>query len=85
MSSQRIGSIPFPGLLPDSIAGDPVIRTAADALDGLLMPSVRAIPSLPLYTRLYDKEPDLLPPLRRPAEQAGDLRALEEPLLGLLA
>ena len=63
MSSQRIGSTPFLELLPDSIAGDPAIRAAADALDGLLVPSVKAIPSLLLYARLYGKEPDLLPPL----------------------
>ena len=31
------------------------------------------------------RRPDLLPPLRRLAEQAGGLRALEEPLLDLLA
>ena len=85
MSSRRIGSTPFLELLPDSIAGDPAIRAAADALDGLLVPSVKAIPSLLLYARLYGKEPDLLPPLRRLAEQAGGLRALEEPLLDLLA
>lgn len=71
MSSRRIGSTPFLELLPDSIAGDPAIRAAADALDGLLVPSVKAIPSLLLYARLYGKEPDLLPPLRRLAEQAG--------------
>lgn len=85
MSSRRIGSTPFLELLPDSIAGDPAIRAAADALDGLLVPSVKAILSLLLYARLYGKEPDLLPPLRRLAEQAGGLRALEEPLLDLLA
>ena len=85
MSSRRIGSTPFLDLLPDSIAGDPAIRAAADALDGLLVPSVKAIPSLLLYARLYGREPDLLPPLRRLAEQAGGLRALEEPLLDLLA
>ena len=85
MSSRRIGSTPFLELLPDSIAGDPAIRAAADALDGLLVPSVKAITSLLLYARLYGKEPDLLPPLRRLAEQAGGLRALEEPLLDLLA
>ena len=85
MSSRRIGSTPFLELLPDSIAGDPAIRAAADALDGLLAPSVKAIPSLLLYARLYGKEPDLLPPLRRLAEQAGGLRALDEPLLDLLA
>ena len=61
MSSRRIGSTPFLELLPDSIAGDPAIRAAADALDGLLVPSVKAIPSLLLYARLYGKEPDLLP------------------------
>ena len=69
MSSRRIGSTPFLELLPDSIAGDPAIRAAADALDGLLVPSVKAITSLLLYARLYGKEPDLLPPLRRLAEQ----------------
>ena len=63
MSSRRIGSTPFLELLPDSIAGDPAIRAAADALDGLLVPSVKAITSLLLYARLYGKEPDLLPPL----------------------
>lgn len=56
MSSRRIGSTPFLELVPDSIAGDPVIRAAADALDGLLVPSVRAIPSLLPYARLYGKE-----------------------------
>lgn len=85
MSSRRIGSTPFLELLPDSIAGDPAIRAAADALDGLLVPSVKAIPSLLLYARLYGKEPDLLPPLRRLAELTGGLRELEEPLLDLLA
>lgn len=85
MSSRRLGSTPFLDLLPDSIAGDPTIRAAADALDGLLVPSVKAIPSLLLYARLYGKEPDLLPPLRRLAELAGGLRELEEPLLDLLA
>ena len=55
MSSRRIGSTPFLELLPDSIAGDPAIRAATDALDGLLVPSVKAIPSLLLYARLYGK------------------------------
>lgn len=85
MSSRRLGSTPFLDLLPDSIARDPTIRAAADALDGLLVPSVRAIPSLLLYARLYGKEPDLLPPLRRLAALAGGLEPLEEPLLDLLA
>ena len=71
MSSRRIGSTPFLELLPDSIAGDPAIRAAADALDGLLVPSVKAIPSLLLYARLYGKEPDLLPPLRRRARPSS--------------
>ena len=75
MSSRRIGSTPFLELLPDSIAGDPAIRAAADALDGLLVPSVKAITSLLLYARLYGKEPVLLPPLCRLAEQALGHRA----------
>ncbi len=85
MSSRRIGSTPFLELLPDSIAGDPAIRAATEALDRLLAPSVQAIPSLLLYARLYGKETDLLPPLRRIAELAGGLKDLDEPLLDILA
>jgi|GEM_PF-2459291 len=50
--SKYLGSTPFRDLLVHSIAADPTMRAAADALDAAFIKSVRAIPDVLLYARL---------------------------------
>ena len=72
MASRRLGSTPFVELLPDSIAGDPTIRAASEALDPALAASVGAIPSLLLFARLgLVGGEGMLAPLARLAELSG--------------
>lgn len=67
--SKYLGSTFFRELLAHSIAGDPAMRAAADALDGVLNTATRAIPCVLLYARLaHVVGHDLLPPLARLAE-----------------
>lgn len=83
--SNRLGTTSFLELLPSSLAVDPTVRAMATSLDTLFAPSIRAIPSLLLYARLFGSTDKILPPLRRLAALAGGLEPLEEPLLDLLA
>lgn len=88
--ARRLGSTPFLELLPHSLSGDPAMRAAASALDGVLDATTRAIPGVLLYARLaYDTgfvDPvDMLPPLARLSALSGGLASLPEPVLDLLA
>ena len=86
MASRRLGSTPFVELLPDSIAGDPTIRAASEALDPALAASVGAIPSLLLFARLgLVGGEGMLAPLARLAELSGGLSPLPENVLDSLA
>lgn len=86
MASRRLGSTPFVELLPDSIAGDPTIRTASEALDPALAASVGAIPSLLLFARLgLVGGEGMLAPLARLAELSGGLSPLPEEVIDSLA
>lgn len=88
--SRYLGATPFRDLLAHSIAADPTVRAAADALDGVLNASARAVPDVLVYARLardsgfVDPVP-MLPPLTRLAALSGGLRALPEQALDLLA
>ena len=84
--SKYLGTTLFRELLTHSIAGDPAMRAAADALDGVLNAATRAIPRVLLYARLaHASGHDLLPPLARLAEQTGGLTPLDDRSLELLA
>lgn len=86
MASRRLGSTPFVELLPDSIAGDPTIRAASEALDPALAASVGAIPSLLLFARLgLVGGEGMLAPLARLAELSGGLSPLPEDVIDSLA
>ncbi|MBQ3059620.1 MAG: phage tail protein I [Desulfovibrio sp.] len=88
--SRRIGSTPFRDLLAHSIATDPTLRAAADALDQALGRATRAIPQVLLYARLahdtgfVDPVP-MLPPMTRLSELSGGLQELPEAALDYLA
>ena len=88
--SRRIGSTPFRDLLAHSIATDPTLRAAADALDQALGRATRAIPQVLLYARLahdtgfVDPVP-MLPPMTRLSELSGGLQELPEATLDYLA
>lgn len=82
--SRRLLDTSFIELLPDSISGDARIRAAAAALDAVQPATVRGIPSLLLWARLYQADPrTLFPPLARLAPQG--LPPLSEAELDLLA
>lgn len=84
--SKYLGSTLFRELLAPSIAGDPAMRAAADALDGVLNAATRAIPRVLLYARLaHASGHDLLPPLARLTEQTDGLAPLDDRTLELLA
>lgn len=84
--SKYLGTTLFRELLTHSIAGDPAIRAAADALDGVLNAATRAIPRVLIYARLaHASGHDLLPPLARLAQQTGGLTPLDDRALELLA
>ncbi len=84
--SKYLGSTFFQELLAHSIAEDPAMRAAAEALDGVLNTATRAIPRVLLYARLaHAAGRDLLPPLARLAEQMGGLTPLDDRTLELLA
>lgn len=77
-------------LLPSSIADDPGVRTATEALDIVLRRSLASMPRLLLFARLaHDAggaDPArLLPPLARLTERAGGLPELTAPELEALA
>lgn len=83
--SRRLGATSFLELLPSSLAEDPTVRAVATSLDALFAPSIRAIPSLLLYARLFGSTDELLPPLKRLAVLSGGVRPLEEVLLDMMA
>lgn len=90
MSDRRLGATPFREMLSPSIATDPTVAAAADALDGLLAQTTRAIPNVLLYSRLANdcgvaNPVPMLAPLERLAALSGGLMALPEPVLDLLA
>ena len=81
---KRITNTPFLELLPGSIAGDPVIRAAANALDVVQPGTLSGIPGLLLWARLLEDDTDILPPLRRVAVDT-ELTPLTDVELDLLA
>ncbi len=84
--SKYLGSTPFRELLTPSIAEDPTMRAAADALDGVLNAATRAIPRVLLHARLaHASGHELPPPLARLAGQTGGLAPLDDGTLELLA
>ena len=88
--ARRLGVTPFRDLLAHSIAADPTMRAAADALDGMLNAATRAIPNVLLYARLahdtgFVEPVPMLPPLTRLADLSGGLAELPAELLDLLA
>lgn len=88
--ARRLGVTPFRDLLAHSIAADPTMRVAADALDGMLNAATRAIPNVLLYARLahdtgFVEPVPMLPPLTRLADLSGGLAELPAELLDLLA
>lgn len=84
--ARYLGATPFRELLAHSIAADPTVRAAADALDNVLNAAARAVPDVLVYARLardsgfVDPVP-MLPPLTRLAALSGGLRALPEQVL----
>ena len=88
--SKYLGSTPFLELLTRSIAADPTVQRAADALDHMLNAATRAIPDVLVYARLardtgfIDPVP-MLPPLTRLAGLSGSLAELPPEALDLLA
>ena len=88
--ARRLGETPLRELLPGSIAEDPTIRAAAEALDAVLDAATRAVPSLLLYARLahdtgFVEPVAMLPPLTRLTRLAGGLSPLSAGLLDQLA
>lgn len=82
--SKRLSDTSFLELLPDSINGDARIRAAAASLDAVQPVTVRGIPGLLLWARLYQADAAaLFPPLARLAPQG--LPPLSEAELDLLA
>lgn len=73
-------------LLPGSIADDPQIRAAAEALEPILRATAWAVPNLLIFSRLGRQEPAaMLPPLRRLVEARKSLAAPSEELVERLA
>ena len=88
--SKYIGSTPFRDLLVHSIAADPTMKAAADALDAAFLKSVRAIPDVLLFARLandcgFVTPVPMLPALTRLSELSGGLAELPESVLDMLA
>lgn len=88
--ARSLGETPLRELLPGSIADDPTIRAAAEALDTVLDAATRAVPSLLLYARLahdtgFVEPVAMLPPLTRLTQLAGGLSPLTSGLLDQLA
>ena len=81
---KRITNTPFLELLPGSIAGDPVMRAAANALDVVQPGTLTGIPGLLLWARLLEDDTDILRPLRRVAGDT-ELAPLTDVELDLLA
>lgn len=87
--TKRICSTLFRELLAHSIASDPSIKAAADALDAVLRQTTQGITDVLLYDRLaYDSKfvdpVDMLPPMERLRRCRGDLAELPEDVLDLL-
>ena len=87
--TKRICSTLFQELLAHSIASDPSIKAAADALDAVLRKTTQGITDVLLYDRLaYDSKfvdpVDMLPPMERLRRCRGDLAELPEDVLDLL-
>lgn len=88
--NRRLGKTPFAELLPSSIAADPAIKAAAEALDGVIGRLTAAIPDLLIFARLendsgFVNPVPMLPPMERLVELEGALRELPPKLLDLLA
>lgn len=88
--SKYLGSTPFRDLLVHSIAADPTMKAAADALDAALLKSVRAIPDVLLFARLANDSGfvtpvPMLPALTRLSDLSGGLAELPESVLDMLA
>lgn len=86
----RLGSLPFAELLANSLAADATTLACANALDGSLFKSARAIPDLLFYAKLardsgFEDPVAMLAPLERLASLNGGLGRLPAPLLDLLA
>ena len=84
------GSIPFLELVPPSIAWDKTISDAANALDGFIVDSAKAIPNILLFARLahdsgFINPVPMLPSMTRLTDLSGGLKELEPYLLDLLA
>lgn len=85
-----MGDTSFRELLTHSIADDPTVSAAADALDGLVSKLAQAIPNLLIFARLahdsgFINPVPMLAPMARLSSQAGGLKTLSTEMLDLLA
>lgn len=88
--SKYLGSTPFRDLLVHSIAADPTMRAAADALDAAFNKSVRAIPDVLLFARLANDSGFVTPvpmlsAMTRLSDLSGGLAELPSDVLDMLA
>ena len=88
--SKYLGSTPFRDLLVHSIAADPTMRAAAEALDAAFLKSVRAIPDVLLYARLANDSGFVTPvpmlsAMTRLSDLSGGLAELPSDVLDMLA
>lgn len=88
--SRYLGATPFRDVLAHSIAADPTVRAAADALDNVLDAATRAVPDVLVYAQLardsgFENPVAMLGPMERLAALSGGVRALPEQVLDLLA
>ncbi len=88
--TKRLGETSFRDLLAHSIADDPSIRAAADALDSVLAETTRNITDILIYGRLaHDSKfvdpVDMLKPMERLTSLKGELTTLPDGILDLLA
>lgn len=88
--TKRLGSTHFKELLPNSIADDPIILSAAEALNKVLDNSIKSIPNILVFARLANDSKfinpvPMLAPMIRLAELAGGLEVLPTEILDLLA
>lgn len=90
MSNRYLGDVPFKELVTHSINEDKTISKVADALDKVLVPSIKFIPNLLLFARLahdgnFINPVPMLPSLERLTDLKGGLEELEETTLDYLA
>lgn len=88
--SKYLGSTPFRDLLVHSIAADPTMLAAADALDAAFNKSVRAIPDVLLFARLANDSGFVTPvpmlsAMTRLSDLSGGLAELPSDVLDMLA